>query len=589
MSRVAVIIPCFEVGAMVLQAVASVREEEPVEIVVVDDGSSDLPTAEALAQLEADGVRVLRHDENRGVSAARTSGVEATTAEYVLALDADDLLLPGRLGEMADLLDADPGAAVSYGDYVEFGRHLLFRSVPHCLDPYRVAMVNEYPPVALFRRRALVRAGCWQPIWDGLDVRSDWSLWMALAEAGERGIYLGERRPTHLYRIHQPGLAMAGRRHHADLYEALMSRHEKLFAELQHHRRESDMDPMRKALYPAMYGRRAYRPWALEPYLKRLLDNAGIWTLKHRLNPGERRELEALVNENVVECGGEAPIPARGDDRQTALCGHGIAPLEIEALDVNRRYFVHYVTETCAPGAKVLDFGCGSGTVVHMLREAGIDAYGVDVRWEGADFPDLTKLPLATSGHLRYYEEGEPLPFDDGEFDLVISNQVIEHVEDLDHAVAAIDRVLAPGGRTYHHYPSKMTFREPHLGIPLAHRLPHGRLRLNYATLIRRLGFGIGSDEGAPHEWAESRLDYMDNWTSYRYPSQVEQAFSRIGPARHHEIEYCRFRGADRPWLRRLLAIKALRVPIATAFRLLAFDAIEIIAAPRPAGGRELS
>ena len=39
--------------------------------------------------------------------------------------------------------------------------------------------------------------------------------------------------------------------------------------------------------------------------------------------------------------------------------------------DVNRRYFVRYVERTAAPGAKVLDFGCGGGTVVKMLRDRG--------------------------------------------------------------------------------------------------------------------------------------------------------------------------------------------------------------------------
>jgi SAM-dependent methyltransferase len=267
----------------------------------------------------------------------------------------------------------------------------------------------------------------------------------------------------------------------------------------------------------------------------------------------------------------------------SSLVGHGIAPLEVEAQDVNRRYFVKYVTETTATGAKVLDFGCGSGTVVHMLREAGVDAYGVDVRWEGAEFPDLTQLPLAESGHLRYYEAGEELPFEEGEFDLIISNQVIEHLEDLDAAVDAMTRVLAPGGRLYHHYPSRMTLREPHLGVPMAHRLKPGSLRTAWVSLIRRLGFGIGQNDSSPRAWAKSRLEYMDEWTSYRWPHEVEAAFADLGPALHHEIDYCRFRGSERPVLRRLLSARIARRPVEFVFRLLAFDAIEIdTSAPGP-------
>jgi 2-polyprenyl-3-methyl-5-hydroxy-6-metoxy-1,4-benzoquinol methylase len=50
------------------------------------------------------------------------------------------------------------------------------------------------------------------------------------------------------------------------------------------------------------------------------------------------------------------------------------------AGDVNRRYFVHYVRTNAAPGARVLDHGCGAGTTVALLRDAGFDAYGVDIR-----------------------------------------------------------------------------------------------------------------------------------------------------------------------------------------------------------------
>ena len=96
-------------------AVASIREDEPVEIVVVDDASPDPETREALASLERAGVRVLRHDDNRGVGITRTAAFEASSAPYVYPLDADDLALPGVLARMADRLDADPGAVACVG------------------------------------------------------------------------------------------------------------------------------------------------------------------------------------------------------------------------------------------------------------------------------------------------------------------------------------------------------------------------------------------------------------------------------------------------------------------------------------------
>ena len=79
-ARVAVVIPCFNDGEFVADAAHSVREPEPVELVVVDDGSTDEHTREVIARLDREGVRVIQHTRNRGVSAARMTGVAATTA-----------------------------------------------------------------------------------------------------------------------------------------------------------------------------------------------------------------------------------------------------------------------------------------------------------------------------------------------------------------------------------------------------------------------------------------------------------------------------------------------------------------------------
>lgn len=301
--RIAALIPCFEDGVFVEATVASIVESEPVEIVVVDDGSTGAVTTAALERLDGQGVTVIRHGENRGVSAARNTALESSTAPLVFPLDADDLAIPGRLGEMADRLDQEEGAAVCYGDFLEFGKHLLLRAVPGRIDPFRLAYANEYPPAALFRRSTLTRVGGWSRVWEGLDARSDWSLWMSLAEEGALGLHFGSRIPTYLYRLHEPRLAMRGRKYHGEIYEGLRAAHPGLFEHVAEHRRESDLPPLRKLLYPAIYGRRALRPWEAEPQVKRVLDRFGLWTLQHRMTSEERERLGQMV----VASGGELP------------------------------------------------------------------------------------------------------------------------------------------------------------------------------------------------------------------------------------------------------------------------------------------
>jgi glycosyltransferase involved in cell wall biosynthesis len=270
-----VIIPCYNDGEVVDEAVSSVRSSaEDVELVIVDDGSTDPYTQKVLANLAANGIRVL-HQGNAGLSAARMAGINATSAPYVYDLDADDLAVATALGSMADSLDADPTAAVCYGDYLEFGDSELIRLVPHTIDPYRLAYTNEYPVTALFRRSALLDAQGWRHLGAGYE---DWGLWMTLAEHGCRGIHAGAGVLTFHRRLHGTRMLGAAKADHRALYRRLRGEHAGLFSELGAHRRASSLSPLRKFLYPVIYGGR--RRYPFEGKVKAWLDRTGIWTLR---------------------------------------------------------------------------------------------------------------------------------------------------------------------------------------------------------------------------------------------------------------------------------------------------------------------
>jgi glycosyltransferase involved in cell wall biosynthesis len=271
--RVAVLTPCHGEGRLIADAVRSVQEDEPVEIVVVDDASPDAATQATLDELEGGGIRVVRLQQNVGVGHARTEAFEATTAPYVYPLDADDLALPGVLARMADRLDADPGAAACVGDVVEFGDTDVLRLTPARLDPYRVALTNEYPITALYRRTAVAAVGGWRPFYEHQGYE-DWHVWMGLAERGERIVHVGG--PGYRRRLHGERLNQRARRRHAERYEALRRAHPDLFARLSQHRRTSDLSPLHRALYPIVYGARAEVPF--ERRIKPWFDRLGIWT-----------------------------------------------------------------------------------------------------------------------------------------------------------------------------------------------------------------------------------------------------------------------------------------------------------------------
>jgi glycosyltransferase involved in cell wall biosynthesis len=271
--RVAVLTPCHGEGRLVAEAVRSVQEDEAVEILVVDDASPDAATRATLDELEADGIKVIRLPENVGVGNARTEAFTASSAPYVYPLDADDLALPGVLARMADLLDAAPQAAACVGDVVEFGDVDVVRVTPARLDPYRVALTNEYPITALYRRTAVAAIGGWRPFYE-VQGYEDWHVWMGLAERGEQIVHVGG--PGYRRRLHGRRLNHLARRRHAERYAALQRAHPDLFARLGEHRRRSDLSPLRRALYPIVYGARAEVPF--ERQIKPWFDRLGIWT-----------------------------------------------------------------------------------------------------------------------------------------------------------------------------------------------------------------------------------------------------------------------------------------------------------------------
>jgi glycosyltransferase involved in cell wall biosynthesis len=96
MLKLSVVIPCFNAAGTITAAIESVRRqgEVDIELVVVDDGSTDNSLA-VIRSFESGAV--ILTGPNRGASAARNRGIAETTGEWLVFLDADDLLLPGTL------------------------------------------------------------------------------------------------------------------------------------------------------------------------------------------------------------------------------------------------------------------------------------------------------------------------------------------------------------------------------------------------------------------------------------------------------------------------------------------------------------
>jgi glycosyltransferase involved in cell wall biosynthesis len=245
MTRVAVVVPCFNDGATLEEALQSLAGEEPHELVVVDDGSTESQTIEVLAGLERSGTPVV-HRENGGLAAARMTGVDATEAPYVFPLDADDLLVPGALTALADALGANPGAAVAWGGLQLFGALELHVPAAEALDPWELTYLSEVPGTSLVRRSALIEVGGWS-LAAGYE---DWDLWLALAERGWKGVPVARD----VLRVRQGTSRLNARwlERHGDFADELRRRHPQLFARRRAARRESRAPLRAKLLFPVI-------------------------------------------------------------------------------------------------------------------------------------------------------------------------------------------------------------------------------------------------------------------------------------------------------------------------------------------------
>lgn len=116
MTKVSIIMPCFNSGRYLQEAVESALNQsfQDLEVVVVDDGSVDADTRRALDQIaEIDRVRLLKQ-HNQGPSSARNLGIRESVGEYFLPLDADDLIEPDYVAQAVKVMDSVPEAGIVY-------------------------------------------------------------------------------------------------------------------------------------------------------------------------------------------------------------------------------------------------------------------------------------------------------------------------------------------------------------------------------------------------------------------------------------------------------------------------------------------
>ncbi|HNX59960.1 MAG TPA: glycosyltransferase family A protein, partial [Spirochaetota bacterium] len=122
MPKVSVIIPCYNQGIYVDEAVDSVLRQtfDDYEIIIVNDGSTDEITNEKLKSYCRPRTRVLT-TENQGLAEARNTGIRNSSGVYILPLDADDVIAETYLEKAVAILDGNQKVGIVYSRAMLFG------------------------------------------------------------------------------------------------------------------------------------------------------------------------------------------------------------------------------------------------------------------------------------------------------------------------------------------------------------------------------------------------------------------------------------------------------------------------------------
>jgi glycosyltransferase involved in cell wall biosynthesis len=189
--KVSIVIPCYNHGAMLREALASVEEvrnANVLEVIIVDDGSSDVETTEILNEVTESGYRVLPQSNRRGVGSARNAGIRLAKGEFILPLDSDNRLRDVYLNEAVSLLSKHPSIGVIYTDAEYFGERSGRWHVQE-FNLLSLIRMNFIDACALYRKKLWEQLGGYdeQAVCMGLE---DWDFWLRVAWHGGNFVHL---------------------------------------------------------------------------------------------------------------------------------------------------------------------------------------------------------------------------------------------------------------------------------------------------------------------------------------------------------------------------------------------------------------
>ena len=179
---------------------------------------------------------------------------------------------------------------------------------------------------------------------------------------------------------------------------------------------------------------------------------------------------------------------------------------------------------------RILDVGAGRGSFVAWLCAQGYDAHGVEPNGRYIENSRAYFNRVHLGNRIHNFGPHGSYPFEKCSFDVVHSNQVVEHVRDINAFAREISRVTRQGGRGVHIFPAKWEPIEGHMHMPFVHWFPKGPARRMWINLALKTG------QAAPYfadlrerDRVEVFQRFSEEETFYRTSRKVSRVFDQYG------------------------------------------------------------
>ncbi len=229
---ISVIIPCYNSGEFLLEAIESVEkyyDKNIYEIVIVNDGSTEENTIALLDKLKKKSYKVIQQ-ENKGPAAARNTGIINSQGKFLLFLDSDNKIRPDYITKGIEVLSKNKEIGVVYGNPVFFGGNTERHFKPKEFDLKSIVHGNYIDVCAVIRREVWEEVG-------GFDEnrelsQEDWEFWIRVGKSKWKFSYIDE--PLFDYRIRDSSHVTKSHGQYKNLLNYVYLKHIDLFIDNYH-------------------------------------------------------------------------------------------------------------------------------------------------------------------------------------------------------------------------------------------------------------------------------------------------------------------------------------------------------------------